>query len=94
MYIRLVRGQPQPGQLDELARRWKEHVGARFGSLPGFRHAYFVGDREVNRVVGISVWERHPGAALDEVMTQFRQQAQDLVAGPPTIEDYEVLAEV
>ena len=93
MYIRIVRGQPRPGQVDEAARRWKEHLGSRFGSIPGFRHAYFVGDREANRVAGISVWDRNPGAALDEAMAQFRQRVQDITTGPPTMEHYEVLAE-
>ena len=94
MYIRIVRGQPQPGQVDEVARRWKEHLGSRLGTIPGFRHAYFLGDREANRVAGISIWESKPGAALDEAMGQFRQRVQDITAGPPTMEDYEVLAEV
>jgi heme-degrading monooxygenase HmoA len=94
MYIRIVRGQPQPGQVDEVARRWKEHLGPRLGSIPGFRHAYFSGDREANRITTVSVWDDKPGEAVDQAMREFRQRVQDISVGPPTIEDNEVLAEV
>ena len=44
-------------------------------------------------MAGISVWDRNPGAALDEAMAQFRQRVQNITTGPPTMEHYEVLAE-
>ena len=93
MYVRIVRGQPQPGQAEEVARRWKEHLAPRLRGIPGFRAAYFVGDREANMGVGVSIWDDKPGEALDQAMREFRQRVQDIAAGPPDIEDYEVLAE-
>ena len=93
MYVRIVRGQPQPGQADEAARRWREHLAPRLRSIPGFRAAYFIGDREANKVGGVSIWDDKPGEAVDRSMREFRQQVQDITVGPPTMEDYEVLAE-
>jgi heme-degrading monooxygenase HmoA len=93
MYVRIVRGQPQPGQAEELARRWKEYVAPRLGSAPGFRHAYLAVERESNRIAGVSIWDAKPGEAVDQAMREFRQQVQDITGGPPVIEDYEVLAE-
>ena len=39
MYIRLVRGQAQPGQVEELARRWQAFWGEQMPQISGFRHA-------------------------------------------------------
>ena len=93
MYIRIVHGQPKPGQVDETARRWKEFLAPQLRSIPGFRHGYFTGDREANRVAGVTIWDAKPGEAADEAMRGFRNQVQDITAGPPVIEDNEVLAE-
>ena len=93
MYIRIVRGQPQPGQVDEVARRWQEHLAPRLAGLPGFRHGYFTGDRAANRVVGVTVWDDKPGEAADQALREFGQRLQDITTGPPTMEDNEVLAE-
>ena len=93
MYIRIVRGLPQPGQVDEVARRWKEHLATRLGSTPGFRHAYISGDREASRIAAVSVWDGKPGEAADQTMREFRQRVQDITVGPPAMEDNEVLAE-
>ena len=93
MYVRIVRAQPRPGQVDELARRWQEHLAPRLGSLPGFRHGYFTGDRAANRAAGVTVWDDRPGEAADQVVREFSERVQDIMAGPPTIEDNEVLAE-
>ncbi len=93
MYIRIVRGQPRPGQADEAARRWKEHLAPQLRRNPGFRAPYFIGDREVNKVGGVSIWDDKPGDPVDGAMREFRQRLQDITIGPPTIEDYEVLTE-
>jgi len=94
MYIRIVHGRPQPGQVDEVARRWKVDLAPRLASLPGFRHGYFSGDREANRVAGVTVWDDRPGEVADEAMREFGERVRDITTGPPTMEDNEVLAEV
>ncbi|HKG26526.1 MAG TPA: hypothetical protein VKB09_12820 [Thermomicrobiales bacterium] len=92
MYVRIVRGQPQPGQVEEAARRWQEHHASRLRGLPGFRAAYFIGDRVANTVGAVTIWDEKPGVALDQAEREFRQRVQDITLGPPTIEVFEVLA--
>src|SRR6266545_2539250 len=43
MYLRIVKGVVQAGQIEELAKRWEANVGARITQQPGFHYAYFVG---------------------------------------------------
>ena len=71
MYVRIVRGKPLPGlvDLDEVAKRWEETLAPRLRSQPGFRQAYFVGNRETNSVMGIQFWDALPDPSI---MSQFR----------------------
>lgn len=94
MYIRVVRAQTQPGQVEELAQRWKAFLGPRFGSLPGFRHAYFGANREANTTVAVSVWDQRPDpATLEPVVEEFRAHVTDISAGTPVFEEYEMLGD-
>jgi heme-degrading monooxygenase HmoA len=94
MYIRIVRGQAQPGQVEELARRWQAFWGAQMPQVPGFRHAHFAAGREANAIVSISVWDSRPDhATMEPLMQQFQGQVTDVSAGPPAIEEYETLAD-
>jgi heme-degrading monooxygenase HmoA len=95
MYLRIVRGTVQAGQLDEFARRWETNVGAQLKQTPGFRHAYSTGNRQTNALVGVTIWETLPDAeTTNRIMQSFRPLVADITAGPPTIEDYEVLVEL
>jgi heme-degrading monooxygenase HmoA len=91
MHVRIVRAQTRPGQADELARRWKEGIAPRLKSAPGFRAVYLAADRAADRLAGVSVWDAKPGAEMDQAVRAFGEQVQDILAGPPAIEDYEVL---
>jgi hypothetical protein len=93
MYIRLVHPRPKAGQAEEYARRWKEALAPQARGIPGFRAAYFVGDRPANQVRAIFIFEDQPGEALDRAMDDFRQRCRDITTGPAQREDYEVLAE-
>jgi len=93
MYIRIVRTQPQPGQADEAARRWTESLAPRLREVPGFRQGYLSVDRTANRIAGVTLWDAEPGPAADELAQGFRQQVTDIMAGPPEIETFEVVAE-
>lgn len=93
MYVRIVQGQLQPGQVDEVARRWKEHLAPLLRDLPGFRAACLVSDPGRTRGIGISFWDDKPGETVNQAMQELRQRVLDIASGPPTIEDFEVLAE-
>lgn len=95
MQVRIVRGQVQPGKVDEFAARWEELIPARLREMTGFRHVYLTVNREQNMVAGIQLWDQLPDEAwAAQVVQEFLEQAKGLIAGRPTIEDYEVLVEV
>jgi quinol monooxygenase YgiN len=94
MYVRIVRPQLRPGQVDELAKRWEAFIAPRLREAPGFQHAYFSGNREQNTIAGVTVWDQRPPEVMQQAMQEFQAQVQDIMTGPPTIEDYEVLVEV
>ena len=94
MYMRVVRGQTRPGQAEELSRRWREFVLPRLQGAPGFRHVHFGVDREADATIWVSVWESRPDEAdMDRMLEEFRAQVGDLVAGAPTVEEYEVVVD-
>jgi len=95
MYVRIVRGQAPAGQMQEFARRWQAFWGTEMPQVPGFRHAHFATGPETNATVSISVWDQRPDqATMESLMAQFRTQVAEMSAGPPTIEEYETLADV
>jgi hypothetical protein len=93
VYVRLVHPRPQPGQAAEYARRWEAILAPRARAIPGFRAAYFVGDRAAETVHAIFVFDDEPGEALDRAMDDFRRRCRDITTGPALREDFEVLAE-
>ena len=95
MYVRVTSGAVKAGQADEVARRWEGFVPPRLKEGPGFRNAYFGGDRARTRIVSVTLWEHEPDRALAErLVREFAAQVGDLLEGEPAIEEYEVLVEV
>ena len=98
MWVRMIRGQVRPGQVDEFVRRWKEQAAPRIQGSPGLRNLYMSGDRGSGTIVTVALLEQEPDeaarAAFRQTFERFREQVQDLVAGPPTIEEFEVLAQI
>src|SRR5215203_6963489 len=94
MYIRIVRSQAPPGQVEEVAPRWQAFWGTQMPQIPGFRHAHFSAGPETNATISISVWEQRPDAAtMEPLMEQFRGHIADISADPPAFEEYETLAD-
>jgi heme-degrading monooxygenase HmoA len=96
VYVRIIRGQVDAGQVDEFAKRWQGFVPARLQAVAGFQRGYLLADRSRAGAVGsVSLWDGRPDrAALDRTMEEFRARVADLGAGPPAVEEYEVLTEV
>ena len=96
MRIRTTKVQTQAGQVEELARRWREHVAPRIPEMPGLRSVYLCGNRETNTVMTIHLWENPPDQAAHEIhdRVRFRDQVRDILSGEPVVEEYEVLAPV
>ncbi|HEY7035143.1 MAG TPA: hypothetical protein VH482_27630 [Thermomicrobiales bacterium] len=95
MDIRITMGQAKPGQLEELARQWRELFGVKLQTMQGFRHGHFAGDRATDHVLGVTFWDGEPDhAVIRRYLQEFMAQAGHLVAGPPQVGVYEILAEV
>lgn len=95
MYVRIIRGQPKPGQVTEMAKRWETHAAPRLQQMPGFQHAYFSGDVAQNTTAAVSLWDEHPDTeASRQLVRDIAAQMQDIATGPPIVETYEVLAQV
>ena len=94
MYVRIIRGQPKPGQVAEMAKRWEKLVVPRLQAMSGFQHASFSGDVTANVAVSVSLWDKHPDTeTMRQVTKDFSAQMQDITTGPPSVETYEVLAQ-
>ena len=63
---------------------------------PGVR-AYFAGSRATTAVVSLGLWEAPPDeaarAALGQSMQALQERVREIVAGPPTVEEYEIVAQ-
>lgn len=95
LYVRIIRGQTQPGQVAEAARRWEAFISPTLRATPGFRHVYFAGNTEADALVAVSLWDAPPDAELfNQAVRAFTDQERALLRGQLTIEDYEVLDEV
>lgn len=95
VYIRVIRVRSQPGRVDEYAERWRTMLAPRLQQLAGFRHGWFAGDRDLNSVAVVTLWDDLPRATqLGPLIVGFEEeQVADLLAAPSVIEEYEVLAE-
>jgi heme-degrading monooxygenase HmoA len=95
MYLRIVKWTTQPGQVHEFARRWEVFSRSHLTAMPGFRHGHFAGDRRGTATAAVTVWDTRPGQGeTDHLLERCGEQVIDIVAGPPTIEEYEILVEV
>ncbi len=93
MYMRIIHGQTQPGQAEELARRWEEFVLPRLKDAPGLQHAYHGVDQAANTTCGVTVWDSRPDEEMmNRNLEDFRARVSDILAGPPQVEEYDVLA--
>lgn len=96
MLVRATKAQTQPGQIDEFARRWREHVAPRVPEMAGLRGVYLCGNRDANTVMTIHIWDTPPDQAAREIhdRQRFRDHVRDILGGEPVAEEYEVLVQV
>ena len=63
--------------------------------MPGLRHTDFTVDRATATVVSVSIWDTEPDQArMQPLIDDFISQVSDLVAVPPVVTGYEVLADL
>jgi hypothetical protein len=94
VYIRVIRARSRAGSVEEFAARWQTLFVPGLQALAGFRHAWFAGDRDLNTVAVVTLWDDLPRAnQLGPMIDDFENRVADLLADPAVIEEYEVLVE-
>lgn len=94
MYIRVIRARARPGTVDEFARQWRVLFVPGLVGVEGFNHAYFAGDRALNTIAVVTLWDDLPRATvLGPLIVGFEEQVGHLMAAPSVIDEYEVLDE-
>jgi len=95
MYARLVTGKVVPHRLDEVVRLWHENVAPSAKKQKGFRSARLLVDGRLSKIVSIGLWDSK--ADFERTIGWNDGQLRGfvgLMAGPPTVEGYEVVGEV
>ena len=95
MFVRIVRPQIKPDQAEEAAKRWEAHLGPKAKNNPNFQRGFFAANADRTAIAAVTLWDQIP----DEEMTRQMQaeiaaQMEGLMSGPPTTEDFEVLAQI
>ena len=95
MYLSTVRVKVQPGKAEELAQKWKDFFGSRAREMPEFQQGYYATDRATDTTLAVGLWSEKPDEAqLRRASQEFSAQIRDLLAGPPSLEWYEVLQHI
>jgi heme-degrading monooxygenase HmoA len=82
-----------PGQLDEFAGLYEEHVIPITQAQMGYRGLYLLLDRGSGKMVAISLWDSKEDAAAYQRNAGHRDQQSQLsayLAATPDYEGYEV----
>jgi hypothetical protein len=57
MIARVVTAQGKPEKLDDGIRYFREQILAEIKKLKGFKHSYFMVNRQTGKVTGMTMWE-------------------------------------
>jgi hypothetical protein len=95
MYFRVIRGQMQPGKLDEFVRRWHREIVPKIHAFHDVRHVSMGVDREKNTVSSVTLFETPSDeATLEQWVQEFVPHISDLIVDRPLVEYYEVVEDV
>ena len=95
MFVRIVRPQVASGKAEEAAKRWEAFMGPRAKANPKFQRGYMAATSDRSSVVAVTFWEELPDeATTKQIMSEIQAEMQDLMTGPPAMEQFEVLAQI
>jgi len=97
MYARVITTQLQPGKADDATNLWREKIAPSLKQTKGFKGAYLFGDRNTGKGVTITLWETEADATAMDTSGQYQQSIAlfaQLLAAPPTREQFEVMLQV
>ena len=93
-YVRVTRGQAEPGRIDELARRMRENALPAVRDLPGFMALVLNANRESGKFAITSVWSgaEEREASLEAIKDIRRETFEAIGAGDAEPSNYEVVS--
>ena len=96
MYARVTTVQGSAEQLEQGIRMINEIIIPRVSQAQGFKTGYWLADRQAGKVLGVVLWETQADLeASRQLVPQLRAQIQEAIGvnSPPTVEEYEVIAQ-
>ncbi len=93
MYAQVSRVQLLPGTADDWIAITRDSILPAARKVKGFRTAYVLIDRKMNRGIGISLWETEADVAAVATSGFYQEQVAKMapyLAAPPEREVYEV----
>lgn len=91
-YARVAEVEVRPDAVDEASATWPSQIEAYLGE-PGFRHAYFCGDRQSGKIASISFWGSRADADANEASGAFQAAMaphKTLMTGPVKVSHWDV----
>lgn len=91
MYARIITGQLRRDRIDEATHAWRERVAPLLEQQQGFQGLRLYVDQETGKTVVIVHYATEADMAAGQQGFAARVAAiQELLAGQPTVEQYEV----
>lgn len=97
MFARVTIAEANPENIDQMARDFRENIGAAAKKMAGFKGSYLLVDRKSGKTIGVALWESEESLkASAEVAVQLRAGVTQAagVTKPPVVEIYEVAAQL
>lgn len=76
MYLRIVEGRADPGQVEAFASAYREHVIPALRDVDGCRYAYLAAGRRENEYLSVTLWESKAHALAYESSGRFAELLQ------------------
>jgi heme-degrading monooxygenase HmoA len=93
MHARVTIATAQPGKVDETIKVMRDSILPAVKKQKGFKNYFFLTNRNTGKGMSIGLWNTEADMAAGESSGFYREQVAKIVpllAGPPTMEHYEV----
>jgi len=93
MYARVTIATAQPDKVDESIKVMRDSVLPAMKKQKGFKNMFFLTNRNTGKGMSIGLWNTEADMTASESSGFYREQVAKLVpllAGAPTMEQYEV----
>jgi heme-degrading monooxygenase HmoA len=94
MYARVTFATAQPGKVDEVTKVMRDSILPALKKQKGFKGLTFLMNRNTNKGIVIGLWNTEADMTAGESSGLYKDQVAKvapLLAGPTTMEHYEVI---